>query len=408
MRTLFLDCFAGISGDMLVGALLECGVELETLRGALAKLDLRGYEIGRERVDRCGISATKFNVRIAAKAGHDHRHGETEASQTPGEHPHRPLAEIRQMIEASSLSLTVKETATKIFQRLGEAESKIHHVAIEKVQFHEVGAVDSIVDIVGAAICLEKLEVKRVLSSALHVGSGTFTCAHGVYPVPGPATAELLRDIPIYASEVDGELVTPTGAAIVTTIADEFGRLPQMKVEVTGYGAGTREYPKFPNVLRVFLGASGVEETPTTVAVLETNIDDLNPQVFGYLMELLFDEGALDVFYTPVQMKKNRPGLLVTVLCEPAARGRMEALLFRETTTLGVRHRFEQRVVLKRKRMRIKTQFGEITIKVAIDDLGRRINYAPEYDDCVIAARENGVAVREVQTAAIAAYLASV
>jgi uncharacterized protein (TIGR00299 family) protein len=250
------------------------------------------------------------------------------------------------------------------------------------------------------------LRVERVRCSALHVGSGTFKCAHGIYPVPGPATAEILRGIPIYSGSIDGELVTPTGAAIVSAIAEDFGPIEEIVVEAVGYGAGARQYLGFPNVLRVLLGSGADEKTPTQVTVIETNIDDLNPQVFGYLLDRLLDEGALDVYYTPVQMKKNRPGILLTVLARPEDRARLCSILFRETTTLGLRYRTEQREVLQRSHVSVATQYGEIRIKVARDRNLQRVNQTPEFDDCLAAAKRSQVALREVQLAAMAAFLA--
>jgi uncharacterized protein (TIGR00299 family) protein len=310
------------------------------------------------------------------------------------------------MIAASALSETVKQRAQAIFQRIGEAESKIHGVPIETVHFHEVGAIDSILDIVGACVGLEALEIEQIVSSPLHVGSGTFTCAHGTYPVPGPAAAEILKGVPVYSKEIEGELVTPTGAAIIATLAAGFGNLPAMKVERVGYGAGTRTYPKFPNVLRAVIGQTEevTDSTPTTITVIEANIDDLNAQVFGHLMEKALEAGALDVFYTPVQMKKNRPGVLVTLLCRGEDRARMSDLIFRETTTLGVRYREERREVLRREHVTVETAYGAIRIKVARATDGHVVNYAPEFDDCRAAAERHQAPVRDVQVAALGAY----
>ncbi len=421
---------------MLVGALLDCGLKLEALELELRKLNLSNYHVATRRVDRSGISATKFDVIVEApgrepgrKMHSHHSDGEadnsaedTEASpehaekhhhdhghspdHEPHQHEHRALSSIRQLIEHSELSSRVKRRATAIFQLLGEAEARVHNVPIEAVQFHEVGAIDSIIDIVGVSIGLELLNVDRVLCSALHVGSGSFECAHGTYPVPGPATCELLRGIPVYSGVIQGELVTPTGAAIVASIAEDFGPLKGMRIETTGYGAGAREYPRFPNVLRVFLGSDAMTETPTEIVVIETNVDDLNPQIFGYVIERLFAEGALDVFYAPVSMKKSRPGILITVLGRPEDRERLTSVLFTETTTIGVRYRIEQRDVLDRSHVPVMTPFGEIRIKVARSSLGRMVNHAPEFEDCLEAAREHRVALREVQMAAITAYLA--
>lgn len=430
-RTLYLDCFAGASGDMLLGALLDGGLDFEYLRAELAKLGLGGYELSLTRVDRSGISAAKFDVRLleshaAEGAAHSHPHehthdggahthshaqggGSLTHSHTHGDAAHshqRGLSEIKQLIAASALSAPVKTRAQHIFQRLGEAEAKIHNLPIEAVHFHEVGALDSIVDIVGVCIGLEALQLERIIASPLHVGFGTFTCAHGIYPVPGPAATELLQGVPIYAKDIEGELVTPTGAAIISTLAESYGTLPLMKIERTGYGAGTRTYPKFPNVLRAVLGEllSDAHDTPDTVTVIEANLDDLNAQVFGHLMEQVLAAGALDFFYTPVQMKKNRPGVLLTLLCKPEDRARMCELIFRETTTLGVRYRAEQREILQREFVTVETVYGEIRIKVSKAKDGRVLNAAPEFEDCRAAAERQQVALREVQTAALTAY----
>lgn len=304
------------------------------------------------------------------------------------------------------MSQAVKERAQTIFERIGVAESKIHNVPLETVHFHEVGALDSIVDIVGACIALEALQIGRVIASPLHVGSGMFTCAHGTYPVPGPATTELLKGVPIYSKEIAGELVTPTGAAIIATLAESYGPLPMMRVERIGYGAGTRTYPNFPNALRAIIGQleEDAEQTPTTVSVIEANCDDLSPQVFGHLMEQALAAGALDIFYTPVQMKKNRPGVLVTLLCRPEDQERMIELIFRETTTLGARYRSEQRAILQREHVTVETPYGRIKIKVARGRDGQVMNCAPEFEDCRAAAEQHRAALRDVQQAALQAY----
>ncbi|MBX3277185.1 MAG: nickel pincer cofactor biosynthesis protein LarC [Acidobacteria bacterium] len=405
MRTIYLDCFAGISGDMLLGAMLDLGLDITDLKAELSKLDLHGFAVDSQKTNRCGITSTKFDVIVHH---HDHHHDHHEHDHHVAEHPahaHRPLSEIVRLIEASELADRVKGRAIAVFRRLGEAEAKIHGVPVETVQFHEVGAVDSIVDIVGACIGLDLLGIEKIVCSALHVGTGTFECAHGVYPVPGPATAELLRNAPVYAGEVRGELVTPTGAAIVSTLASEFGPLPAMNVLRVGYGAGARKYPHFPNVLRAFLGETELEAAPNTVAVIEANLDDLSPQVLGHLMERAFASGALDLFYTPVQMKKNRPGVLLTALCAPYDRDAIINLIFSETSTLGVRHRIEQRTTLNREHIAVKTEYGSIRIKAASDASGKRRNFAPEFDDCREAAESHGVPLREVQQAAIVAFL---
>lgn len=420
-RTLYLDCFAGISGDMFLGGLLDCGLDFELLKSELAKLNVPGYELSLTRVDRSGISAAKFDVHLSEthveaesvphththshphEHTHSHAHGEVEHSH------HRALSDIKRLIAASGLSEPVKARATQIFQRLGEAEAKIHNIPLESVHFHEVGALDSIVDIVGVCIGLEAMQIERVMASPLHVGSGTFKCAHGTYPVPGPAATELLQGVPIYAKDIQGELVTPTGAALVAVLAESYGPLPLLKIERTGYGAGTREYLKFPNVLRVVIGellsdAPLLEDTPSAITVIEANLDDLSPQVLGHVMEQALAAGALDLFYTPVQMKKNRPGVLLTLLCHPADRARMCELIFRETTTLGVRYREEQREILQRAFVTVATPYGSIRVKLAKAPDGRVLNAAPEYEDCRAAAAAQLVALRAVQQAALQAY----
>lgn len=433
MRTLYLDCFAGISGDMFIGALLDCGLDFDFLKTELARLGVAGYELSLTRVDRCGINSAKFDVHLRGEIHHHHHHDHSHehhhhnhshdhhhhdsnpqsAINNPHSHDHRSLSTIKHIISSSALSAQVKERALAIFQRIGEAESKIHGIPIETVHFHEVGAVDSIVDIVGACIGLEALNIEKIISAPLHVGSGTFQCAHGTYPVPGPATAELLTGVPIYSKDIEGELVTPTGAAVVATLAAEYGNLPAMKIERIGYGAGTRTYQSFPNTLRAVIGetvgdiaAGSAGVSPATVTIIEANIDDLSPQVFGHLMEKALAEGALDVFYTPVQMKKNRPGVLVTLLCRPEDRQQMTELLFRETTTLGVRYRNEQREILQREFVKVETEFGAIKMKIARANDGRLVNYAPEFEDCRLAAELYQVPIRQVQLAALRAFAA--
>jgi uncharacterized protein (TIGR00299 family) protein len=402
-RTLYLDCFAGASGDMFIGALLDCGLDFDFLRTELGKLGVGGYELGLNRVDRSGISSSKFDVHIHTG---EHSHAHDHDHHHDHEHAHRSLSEIKRMIAASQLSEEVKERSQAIFQRIGEAEARIHNVPLESVHFHEVGAIDSIVDIVGACIGLEALQIDQVISSPLHVGSGTFKCAHGTYPVPGPATTEILRGVPIYSKDIDGELVTPTGAAIISTIASSYGPMPMMKIERVGYGAGTRTYPKFPNVLRAIIGelVDDADQTPATVTVIEANIDDLNGQIFGHLMDRVLAAGALDIFYTPVQMKKNRPGVLVTLLCKLEDRERMIEILFKETTTLGVRYRHEQREILRRTHVTVETPYGPIKVKVSRAKDGRVMNFAPEFDDCRAASEFHQVGLRDVQMAALMAY----
>src|SRR5205085_1973837 len=315
MRTLYFDCFAGASGDMILGALIGVGVDPRELKEQLSLLNVSGYEISFETVDRSGISATRALI------------------HTAHEHAHRHLSHILKIINDSRLNERVKERTSLVFSRLAEAESKIHNVPVERIHFHEVGALDAIIDVVGACIGFELLGVERFACSELHVGSGMVEMAHGRFPVPPPAVAELLKNAPVYSSDIKGELVTPTGAAIITTVCEEFGQLPKMRIERTGYGAGTREYQNFPNALRLILGDD--EATPRVnderVIVIETNIDDMSPQIYGHVMEQALERGALDCYLTPTQMKKNRPGVQVSILCRPQELDAMCELLLTET-----------------------------------------------------------------------------
>jgi uncharacterized protein (TIGR00299 family) protein len=396
MRTLYFDCFAGVSGDMTLGALVGAGADARVLKQRLALLDLPGYEIEFEEVERSGIGATRAVVRL-----------------TREERQHRHLSDIEKIVRGSRLGDAVKERALKIFGRLAEAEARVHNVSVSSVHFHEVGAVDSIVDVVGACIGFELLGVERFVASALHVGSGTVEMAHGRFPVPPPAVAELLRGAPIYSTDIKGELVTPTGAAIVATVCESFGALPRMRVEATGYGAGTREYKNFPNVLRVLVGEAEAEEGGPHVEVgaradeellmVETNVDDVSPQVLGHLLERALACGALDCYLTHVQMKKNRPGVLVSILCRPSEREAMLELLFAETPTLGVRSYGVSRRALERETVTVETEFGTIAVKVGRHK-GRTSSATPEFEECREAALARGVPLRVVQEAARAAF----
>jgi len=320
MKTLYFDCFAGASGDMILGALVAAGANADQLREQLSLLDVAGFSVSFETVNKSGLSANFARV------------------ETVHEHKHRHLSDIREIIERSRLSAGVKQRSIAIFTRLAEAESRVHNEPIEHVHFHEVGALDAIVDVVGASICFELLGIERFLSSPIHVGSGTVKMAHGQFPVPPPAVTELLKEVPFYSTELKGELLTPTGAAIITTVCDTYGPIPEFKVERTGYGAGSRDYENFPNALRVLLGETEVSSLrDEKLLLLETNIDDVSPQIIGHVMDQAFALGARDCYFTPVQMKKNRPGVLLSILCDIDLKQRLEELLFTETTTIGVR-----------------------------------------------------------------------
>jgi len=425
---------------MLLGALVDAGIPLKLFEDAVSGLNI-GARLEMSRVNRSGISATKIDVytpegkdrpresssekplirnrehsrKLAHPDEHHHEHGldhshSHEHSDGLGHShgPNRGLKEIREIIlKATAISDTAKRTAVKIFEALGAAEAKIHDTDIESVHFHEVGAVDAMVDIVCAAAGSEALTVDRIMCSPLNVGGGTVKCAHGVFPVPAPATLELLKDAPVYSSGIQAELVTPTGAAIIKTLATRFSEFPRMKVEKAGYGAGTRDFSGHANVLRLTIGESQSDvaalTSQETVTVLEANLDDLNPQVFGYVMDRLLEEGALDAFGTPVQMKKNRPGMLLTVLCEPEEAETLSHLIFTETSTLGIRRRDERRQALTRRWINVSTQWGDVRLKIANMN-GTVTNYAPEYEDCRRIATENHVPLKDVMQAALSEY----
>lgn len=485
MKLAYFDCFSGISGDMTLGALIAAGANVEALREGLAGLGLSGWELRLRQVVRHGIAATDVEVYVEGwhepsrdpghphgpthdqEHSHDHHpsppgdagwregtlpstsshgaHGHSHAHETSTEHrpssaqhpaardtphsratplhPHRGLKEIRRLIAESALPEAVKEQATAVFQRLGEAEARVHACDVEQIHFHEVGAVDSIVDIVGSVLALHLLGVEKVVCSPLPTGRGFIRVAHGVMPLPAPATMELLRGLPTVPSEIEAELVTPTGAALMATLATQWGPMPPMRVSAIGYGAGKKEFA-IPNLLRVCIGESidarstlndqrapwPKHEAPTmqheteatTVALLETNLDDLNPQLYGYVMERLFAAGALDVTLTPIQMKKNRPAVTLGVLCEPTAVAAMAEIVFAETSALGVRYSEWRRICLEREWVEVPTEYGAIRVKVGRHE-GRVHVVTPEFDDCRRAAEATGTPLKEVQAAAVAA-----
>jgi uncharacterized protein (TIGR00299 family) protein len=455
MRIAYLECFSGMSGDMFLGALIDAGVPPRVLEETVAALGV-GARLEISRVVRSGISATKVDVWVdgekdmpreeywairdqnVARApspaqthhdhdhqhhDHNHDHDHDHASRhevsragapAPHEHSHhehahgRGLAEIREIIGKAAIGAAAKKTAIAIFEALGAAEAKIHATSIEKVHFHEVGAVDAMVDIVCASVGAETLGVDQIICSPLNVGGGMVKCAHGTFPVPAPATVELLKDAPVYSSGLQAELVTPTGAAIVKVLATRFAQFPEMTVEKSGYGAGSREFPGHPNVVRLTIGESAsvlaAKTASETVTVLEANLDDLNPQIFGYVMDRLLEKGALDAFGIPVQMKKNRPGMLLTALCKPEDASKLTQLIFTETTTLGVRRRDEVRQILARRWEKVCTQWGEVRIKIASMN-GTVTNYAPEYEDCRRIAAEHRVPLKTVMQEAAREYL---
>ncbi len=441
LTTLYFDCFSGASGDMILGALLDAGLPLDDLRHALGSLAVDRDAVWTDRVTRTGVTATKFHVRGESAAhahSHDHDSGAQHAHHHPHthapkdssghahghahthshgedhthshshshshEHAHRTLPDIFTLIDGSALSRSGKDRAKALFTRLGEAEAAIHGTPMNQVHLHEVGALDSIVDIVGTVYALEVLAPARIVASPLNVGSGTIRSAHGLYPVPAPATVRLLQNMPIYAGLQQAEMVTPTGALLIGAYAESYGPVPPMRISRVGYGAGARDLPDTPNVLRVLIGEAASNAAAHSVVVVEAEIDDMNPQIFGLLMERLLAEGALDVFYTSIQMKKNRPGTLLTIVAAPEARERLTAIVFRETTTIGVRYREMARECLDRTVVSIDTPLGAVRIKVASRD-GERLNASPEFDDCVRIARERDLPLKDVQAAAMKAFL---
>jgi pyridinium-3,5-bisthiocarboxylic acid mononucleotide nickel chelatase len=493
MRIAYLECFSGISGDMFLGALLDAGVPPEVLTRTVEALGVDA-QLEISRVDRSGISATKFDVIAAGEKelpreefwekalstqksavstqqsalspaksssvghshsqgeehahahshshGHEHSHcdegshshshedshdhghsddhGDSHSHTPPGAavphehghaHSHRGLKEIRQIIQTAAISQSAKDRAIRIFEALGAAEAKVHNTDIEKIHFHEVGAIDAIVDIVCASVGAEVLGVDEWICSPLNVGGGTVVCAHGAFPIPAPATLELLKNAPMYSGEIQKELVTPTGAAIVSVLASRFSQFPAMKTEKIGYGAGTRNFKNSPNVLRLTVGETAAQHESAfpveEITVLEANIDDMTPQVFGYVMEQALQNGALDAFGTPVQMKKSRPGMLLTVLCRTEDSQRLTKLILAETTTLGVRMRREIRAALTRRHVSVSTKWGDIRMKLANLN-GSISNYAPEYEDCRQIAKEKKVPLKTVMQEAIKVYLENI
>lgn len=456
MRTLYFDCFSGVSGDMLLGALVDLGVDTRALEREIAKLGLENIRLVESRVERSTLSAVKIDVvvgdKIEAPGGRPEEYGHLDPAKAPAkvnrhsrshahgrthdhhhEHPHehehlgqgsehmpvghshehghdgrsRTLAEILDLIARAELPERVKERAMRAFGRLGEAEARMHGTTPESVHFHEVGAADAIVDVVGSMLGFEMLGVERFVCSPINVGGGSVTFSHGTFPVPAPATAELLRGAPIYSGETRLELATPTGAAVVSTVATEFGPMPELRVDRVGYGAGARDVPRRPNVLRLLLGDATAPDAieSSRVAVIEAAIDDSTPEALGFFIERALAGGALDVYAVPAMMKKNRPGVAVTLICDERDLERMTKLVFSETTTLGLRHRLSERRVLERESVTVETRVGPIRVKLGRAG-GEVLSASPEFEDCREAALRSGIPLKEVQAMAIAAYRA--
>jgi uncharacterized protein (TIGR00299 family) protein len=388
MNLAYFDCFSGISGDMTLGALIDAGCDIGRLRKELQALQVPGWEISAEKVWKNGVAATFAKVK------------------TEDQKKHRSLTDILELLKKSQLTSQVRDRASAVFRKLGEAEARVHDVPLEKIHFHEVGAVDAIVDIVGACIGFNVLGIDKFACSPLNVGGGTAKMAHGVLAVPAPATATLLQGKPTYSNGVERELVTPTGAAIVATLCDRFGPQPPMTVSAIGYGAGTADLEGQPNVLRIMIGDAAEKVFPgydEEISVIEANLDDMNPQIYGYFLERALAAGALDVYTMPVQMKKNRPGTLLTVLCKPPDTNMLTSLIFAETTTFGVRVTTAQRRILPREHVRVSTTFGDVRIKLSRVN-GRILHVSPEFEDCRKLAVEKNVPLQQVINEALRRY----
>ena len=390
MKIAYFDCFAGAAGDMIVGACLDAGAPSDILFAELAKLNLDEVELHAEKVSRKGIAATSFAPRL-----------------TKPDFPARHLSDITEIITNSQLSEGVKTKAIKIFENLAAAEAKVHGVACDKIHFHEVGAADAIMDIVGACVALELLGIEKIYCSELIIGRGTIQCAHGTLPVPAPATVELIKGINLKPGKIEAELLTPTGAAILTGLTRQFGPLPALQIESVGYGAGSREPSELPNVLRLIVGHTTGDRLEKTeldeVCVLEANIDDAGGELIGYVTEQLRQAGALDVYCTAISMKKNRPGTQISVICRPQQVKSLESILFKESTTLGVRRHTCQRTILNRRHQTVETPYGTIRIKIgSLDD--QEVSWSVEFEDCRMAAKKHQIPVKNVMTAALTCY----
>jgi uncharacterized protein (TIGR00299 family) protein len=375
VKLAYFDCFSGISGDMCLGALVDAGVPLEALKRELRKLPVRGFSLSAEKVERGGMAATKVHVKVRGKGG-------------------RRWKDVREIIEGSSLSPEVKSGGLSVFKTLFQAEARVHGKRYDRVHLHELGALDALVDIMGTLILIERLGIGKVCASAVNMGGGSTRTSHGIIPVPSPAAAELLTGAPVYSSRDDFELTTPTGAALIRALATDFGPLPPMRIEEVGVGAGNKDFSDMPNVLRVFVG-TGEPRGGEEVIVMETNLDDMDPRVFGYVAERLLEAGALDAWLTQVVMKKGRPGVKLSVLARRERQERLQDIIFRETTTLGVRMWSAGRVTLGRRIRKVKTRYGAVRLKEAILD-GTVLRSVPEYEDCKRAARKHGVPLQEV------------
>jgi len=376
LKVAYFDCYSGISGDMILGALIDLGLKQELLRKELEKIEISGYELKVDKIEKNNIIGTNVIVKLK------------------GKQQERGLKEIEKLIDKSSLLEQVKIKSKQVFLKLANAEGKIHGISPYKVHFHEVGAIDSIIDIIGAVVGLENLKLSNIYCSAIPLGRGFVDCSHGRIPVPAPATLEILKKIPVYSNDISHELVTPTGAAIITTFAEHFGPMPLMKINEVGYGAGKTDM-KHPNFLRVILGEIENNFKYDVTTIIETNIDDMNPEIYGYLIEKLLENGALDVFFTHIQMKKNRPGVKLSVICSNDNVNELANIIFEESSTFGVRFYETRRLKLEIKKCKIQTKYGKISVKIGL--LKNKIHtISPEYEDCRKIANKYNVPIKEI------------
>ena len=388
MKIIYFDCFSGISGDMILGAFVDAGLDINFLQEQLAKLHLHGYEISAEKVKRAGICGTKVHVIISHKDAHSHATHHHHDS-------HLNLSGIKTIIENSNLHHNVKNDSIRIFQRLAEVEAKVHNTSPEKVHFHEVGAIDSIVDIVGSVIAIKHLGVEKIYFSPIPTGYGYTTCEHGTFPVPAPATAELLKRQLLKSVDIAKELTTPTGAAIITTLGEGLRTTPEMRILQIGYGAGNNDNPTVPNLLRVLIGETIPNIAPDEMWIVETNIDNMSGEILGYVMEKLFEAGAVDAYFTPIQMKKGRPGIIISAIVAESNLSSVELVLLNQTTTFGIRKYKVARTILTREFKEVDSRFGKIKVKIGKYN-GDIKSFSPEYEDCKRIAEERGIPLKQV------------
>ena len=388
MKIVYFDCFSGISGDMILGAFVDAGLDINLLKGQLAQLHLHSYEISAERVKRAGISGTKVHVIITQKDAH---------SQAAHHHhnSHLNLSGIKAIIEKSNLHQGIKDDSIRIFQRLAEVEAKVHNTSPEKVHFHEVGAIDSIVDIVGSVIAIKHLGIEKIYFSPIPTGYGYTTCEHGTFPVPAPATAELLKTHLLKSVNIEKELTTPTGAAIITTLGEGLRTAPEMRLQQIGYGAGSSDNPDVPNLLRILIGEAVTDTASDDMWIVETNIDNMSGEILGYVMDKLFKAGAVDAYFTPIQMKKGRPGIIISAIVVESNLSEVELVLLNQTTTFGIRKYKVVRTILTREFKEVDSQFGKVKVKIGKYN-GEIKSFSPEYEDCKRIAEEKGIPLKQV------------